>query len=95
MYSTFFGLVPDHQIGITAMAAGADSYVDPIKSIVVDTFVSRYELCRTFLRAYPLPRSTQLKRQPNNKHDGHLPVSTRRPIATHPLRLEWTRDQEL
>ena len=42
VYSTFFGLVPDHELGITVLAAGADpnGQVQPLKSIVSEIFVS-------------------------------------------------------
>lgn len=42
-YSTFFGLVPDHKIGITVLAAGDNPtfLVLALKDLIMDTFVSR------------------------------------------------------
>lgn len=41
-YSTFFGVVPDHKIGVTVLAAGdiPTFTVLPLKDLVLDIFVS-------------------------------------------------------
>ena len=43
VYSTYFGLVPDYNIGITVLAAGdsPNRQVPPIRGTLVDIFVSR------------------------------------------------------
>lgn len=49
-YSTFFGLVPDHKIGISVLAAGDNPTLQvlPLKDLVLDIFVSRPSLCSHF-----------------------------------------------
>lgn len=49
IYSSFFGLVPDLELGISVLAAGehANQQIGPIRSIATEIFVSIY-LCQRY-----------------------------------------------
>lgn len=85
-YSTYFGLVPDYNIGITVLTAGdnPNRQVPPVRATLVDIFVSEAAMqmvdsAGLVLRYRPLVQSRRGRRETAGRGCVHGHVQIHRP----------------